>query len=679
VKILKLRVRGYKRFRDLELDLDHDRVLVLGPNEAGKSTLAEALLVGIFGLAPMRRGSGHGSALQQVAPWEGGAAGLSLTYRLDSGRLVEADWDLSGEQTRVIDLETGQDITAEFEGGTHGWVDCGAALTGLPGSVFSQVTSVGEGQLATIGDDADIRESLLRLADSGIDVLVEQAVARLQEGARQATIPRTTSATRRNQLGKELSAAEAELAVVQSARAALDEEVHAIQTTEIELEHVRQRFIAASVEEARRQEERGALRRDIDRGAGRLAEAELRLAALAPDQPGADLAPWTDAELDAARQVLATAIERPRMAIPWAGAAISLLGLLVIVLGLLERTVALDAAGAIILAIGVFALTQPQLGNEPKLIVGARVFADRRALMVALDQERARREYESQHSLVLDLEEKLNSLVQQQGTPAAAAGTRVPLSELNDEQLETRLLQVGEQQTQLTLQLERQRASLERGARQIPEISPLEETCADLRQRIERLETFGAACDLAAKTLALASHELRRAYAPRLQAYLADALARVTDGRYREALVTDAFEVLVRAPESGSMVDVRKLSRGTQQQVYLLLRLALLDTMGAGSERLPMFLDDALALADDPRRAGLLRVLGGEDRQVIYFTALEGAAALFGPEWRRVELPAPAIAKPAASSDDEDAGAGEEGLVSAAVEHWPGAEEGAGQ
>jgi uncharacterized protein YhaN len=77
----------------------------------------------------------------------------------------------------------------------------------------------------------------------------------------------------------------------------------------------------------------------------------------------------------------------------------------------------------------------------------------------------------------------------------------------------------------------------------------------------------------------------------------------------------------------------------------LLLRLGLLDIVGSKAERLPLFLDDALALSDDDRRSELLKVLESEDRQVIYFTAQETtAASAFGDAWHRVALPGPRAA-----------------------------------
>ena len=177
--------------------------------------------------------------------------------------------------------------------------------------------------------------------------------------------------------------------------------------------------------------------------------------------------------------------------------------------------------------------------------------------MAAVDQERARREHAAQEASVDELRQRLESL---RGSGGGAS--------LSDVDLNQELEATGRANQELTIRLERQRASLERGASHIPEVAPLEERLAELKLQVERLEEFGAACAMAAVTLETASAELRRSYAPRLQAYLGQAIERVTAGRYREALVTDAFDVMLRAPESGSMVDLRRLSRGTQQQVY---------------------------------------------------------------------------------------------------------------
>ena len=656
MRLVKLRLRGYRRLRDLELDLDHPRLLVVGPNEAGKSTLLESLITGLYGLAPAKRGSGHVTALKDVLPWSGEAAGLSLEYRLDNGRVLENDWDLSAETTRVIDHQAGEDITATFEGGTHGWIDVGSQVLGLPGTVFQQFTCVGEGELASLRDDGEIRGSLLRLSDSGADVLVEQAIRRLEEAVRQSTIPKVNAATRRNELARQLTDAETQLEEARRARDQLENEVGTIGATEGELDQLRDEMAAMLAEEERRQAERRRLSSEIDRARGRLAEAELRFASLSADATDPDgqfeEAAWGDDEMEQARQLL-VAPEGPGRGrrVPVTGVLLCVAGVFLLAAGIYLSEPFLDVAGLLVAAIGVLAATRGGLLSAGDLKVGAVRFANRQALMVALDGHRARRDLRDQAAAVEQLNTQLKALLTQSVglAPDSEWTEGKPLTEIPEVQLEKRVAWTRGRHEELASKLERQRGALERGSSLIAEVAPLEERVEALRESIGALEAFGAAARMAADHLSVASEEIRRAYAPRLEKYLSRDLPRITGGRYSEAVVNERFEVMLRAPETSSMMEMARLSRGTQQQVYLLLRLGLLELVARSGERLPLMLDDALALSDDVRRAEILRVLEEEERQVIYFTARESTAALsFGPGWHRIELSPPATGEQAA-------------------------------
>ncbi|MFN2463048.1 MAG: ATP-binding protein [Candidatus Dormibacteria bacterium] len=638
MRLLELRVRGFRRLRNLTLDLNHDRVLIVGPNEAGKSTVVEALLTALYGLAPARRGSGHATALRSVAPWTGEAAALVLRLQLDGGRELEVDWDFSAERTRVIDHRAGEDVTADFSPGTHGWLDVGERLLALPSAVFRQVTVVGEGQLARLSDEAEIRQALLRLTDSGVEVMVEQALSRLEDAARQATSPRSNSATRHNELARALGEADGELASATAARAALETEVAAIAGTEAELASVREELALLQAAEEKRAAQRRGLRSEVDRAEGRLAEAELRLAeaaarlatVAAASAGSAGSRPWSDDEVERARQILvAPAPTRPvidRSAVAgWAAAA---LGVVLLVVGILGAVVFVGIAGIILAGIAVVLLTRGRAILDSPLEVGELTFPDRTRLMTALDAERARRDHAVQQRGVDQLRRELTGLV------AASSG--------GGDEHQLRLRAAEERQRRLQLQLEGERSSYRRASLLVPEVAPLEERVAHLHAALDALARFGTAASLGASTLRVAAEEIRRNYAPRLQEYLGRDLARITGGRYTAAVVNDRFEVLLRAPETGSLVEISQLSRGTQQQVYLLLRLGLLEVMSASTEQLPMFLDDALALADDRRRVELLQLLEAEARQVLYFTAGEEGSKVFDARWHRVVLPPPA-------------------------------------
>jgi uncharacterized protein YhaN len=311
------------------------------------------------------------------------------------------------------------------------------------------------------------------------------------------------------------------------------------------------------------------------------------------------------------------------------------------VAGIVLGLIAAEGAGALVIGLGVYLATRHALPIGEALKVGGTTFSSRQHLMTAIDSERARRDCQQQRAAVDLLERQLETLEAHAGAAGATPGHAQAWTNISSRELQRLAAETDAEVQRLRLDLAGQRASLERGGKQIPEVAPLEERVSQLRQQADHLDAFGSACRLAATTLASASEEIRRAYAPKLQAYLSRDLAQVTDGRYNEALVSERFEVMLRAPETRSMVELKQLSRGTQQQIYLLLRLGLMEVMG-GAETLPLFLDDALALADDDRRAELLTVLEAQAGQVVYFTAGEsGAAAAFGDRWHRVELPGP--------------------------------------
>lgn len=88
--------------------------------------------------------------------------------------------------------------------------------------------------------------------------------------------------------------------------------------------------------------------------------------------------------------------------------------------------------------------------------------------------------------------------------------------------------------------------------------------------------------------------------------------------------------VLVGIRESGESVALAGMSDGTQDQLYLALRLASIEKFIAGGEPLPLLVDDALVNFDDERARVSLKVLEefGKTTQVIFFTHHQHMAQL---------------------------------------------------
>jgi uncharacterized protein YhaN len=143
-----------------------------------------------------------------------------------------------------------------------------------------------------------------------------------------------------------------------------------------------------------------------------------------------------------------------------------------------------------------------------------------------------------------------------------------------------------------------------------------------------------------ARTIRDALEGYRRERQPAVLRRAGDAFARITDGRYRgvlQAAEPGAIEVLDRA---GRCLPVAALSRGTQEQLYICVRLGLAASVAERGLRLPLLLDDVLVNFDPARARATAEVLAGfgRDHQVLFFTchpsteALLAAAAPGAPE-----------------------------------------------
>ncbi len=141
-------------------------------------------------------------------------------------------------------------------------------------------------------------------------------------------------------------------------------------------------------------------------------------------------------------------------------------------------------------------------------------------------------------------------------------------------------------------------------------------------ERIARIEFAIEALAIADQQLAEAAKEAHRRSVPGLNRAINAELPRITDGRYTQATVDDELQITLVAPETNRAVPADRLSKGTQDQIYLIERLAILELLSqSATEPPPLLLDDAFAHFDHNRRRAALELLAekSEHRQVVLF------------------------------------------------------------
>lgn len=157
---------------------------------------------------------------------------------------------------------------------------------------------------------------------------------------------------------------------------------------------------------------------------------------------------------------------------------------------------------------------------------------------------------------------------------------------------------------------------------------------------LARRQTEYDALTLAMQTLKEANARLQERFSPELNQMSGRYMARLTGEAYASVSLNRELEGAAARPGDVLPRSVLYLSRGTADQLYLAVRLAV--CMLCLPERPPILLDDALAAFDDRRLRLALELLQelAEGQQILLFTCQrrEGDALIRAPGVTRLDL-----------------------------------------
>ena len=138
---------------------------------------------------------------------------------------------------------------------------------------------------------------------------------------------------------------------------------------------------------------------------------------------------------------------------------------------------------------------------------------------------------------------------------------------------------------------------------------------SQLGRRLEEYDALATALD----ALSAANGQLRQRFSPALNRRAGELFTVLTGGRWDRLALARDFSALAAGPGDALPHPSLALSAGTEEQLYLAVRLAVCQLTVPGA---PLVLDDALASFDDGRMALALELLKGlgEERQILLFS-----------------------------------------------------------
>ena len=162
-------------------------------------------------------------------------------------------------------------------------------------------------------------------------------------------------------------------------------------------------------------------------------------------------------------------------------------------------------------------------------------------------------------------------------------------------------------------------------------LSKIEEELVNSNEEKVNLKKLEQSMNLAKEILNKAYEEMKNTVTPKFTENLSTNISKITDGKYKHVNVYDENGMVVEL-ENGNYVEASRLSVGTIDQLYLSLRLSMIDDLS--EEKMPIILDEAFAYFDTERLKNILKYLSEEynNRQIIILTCTEREKEIFEEE-----------------------------------------------
>lgn len=156
----------------------------------------------------------------------------------------------------------------------------------------------------------------------------------------------------------------------------------------------------------------------------------------------------------------------------------------------------------------------------------------------------------------------------------------------------------------------------------------IEELLASSRKELELQQDIDA-LELARSQIEKISEEYYLEMSDEMNGEISKWISLLTKGTYDSARLDKDGKLWILAEEREVLPE--SLSRGTLEQIYLALRLAVGSVL-MQEEDMPIFLDEAFAMYDDVRLAETLKALAKTKKQIFIFTCQKREAAILQQE-----------------------------------------------
>ena len=633
MKINKLKINSYGKLKDKEIDLKDGINIIYGKNEAGKSTLLNFIVDSVYGISKNKNGKEY-SNYERYMPWSGEDFSGRIEYELDNGNKYEVFRDFKKKNPKIFN-ENKEDISKEFNIDKTKGNEFFYEQTKVDEELFLSTLVVGQQEVKLGNKEQSILvQKLANLVGTGEDnVSYKRAVDRINR--RQLDEIGTTKSREKpiNILERNIENLETEkqnLSKYQDSKYEIEENKNNLkdEIKELNDENNFVKEIKILEEKEKIEKEKINIQENIKN------ENIEKINSLKQKRNDIEknnshiLANRVDNEKNSKR------IEKEKKNL---NKKVLILSILVILINVLQFVFIKNRSINYIILLTVPAVLVYyflQKNKLNKIIETENKENEKKKELINninLEINGLKQQVEILNNNNLEIDNKLQELKNNLDLKINLEKEKIKnkyldliesskLNELLDlENIEFELRNLQEELNNKNIELHKLELDQKNIEPKLDNLSKIEEELVNNKEKMLTLQRNNLSFVLAKQVLENAYINMKNSVTPKFTEELSKNISNITNGKYNNIRFNDEEGLIVEI-ENGDYIPASKLSVGTIDQLYLSLRLSMIEDLS--KESMPIILDETFAYFDDERLENVLKYIDDKfkNHQVILLT-----------------------------------------------------------
>lgn len=586
MKIKKLKINGFGKLKDKDIELKEGINIIYGKNEAGKSTLLKFITGMFYGVSKNKNG-GNIPEIDKVEPWDNEEFSGKINYVLDNKNEYEVYREFKKKNPKIFNSNL-EDISKDFNidktKGNQFFYD----QTGLDESTFitSVITKQGEVKLDDKSQN-NIIQKISNILGTGEDTnSYSKIISKLKKKLNDEVGTSNTKEKPINTVEKrinELSIEKEKLEAYQSEQFEIEEEIRKIKLDIVDNKERLETLKTANIKLETIKSEEGKI--NVLKKLNEDTKLEIE-----------QLKNESKEKINSLKTNKITLRDK---------IIISILIIISAIMFIFLRNKYIAILPTLISILYIIFIAIKINRNKSELKEEKRKYKDK----INDANSKAKAQVEEIKTIENDYNQKLNEIYKQ----------------YNIKENENVIQEINSLQSKInekTLKLHTTEIDYNNINPKLEKLINIEEELESLLNDRKDLKQKSYEIKKAIETLEMAYNKMKEEITPKFTEKLSDTIKNVSNNKYNKVKINISGEIIVE-DSNENYINAENLSLGTIDQLYLALRLASIEEIT--EETMPIILDEAFAYYDNERLKNILEYMSKEykNRQIIIFTCTD--------------------------------------------------------